>query len=47
MENGQSKIENIKEPVSNKRGAIGWVLLWAIGIPLPILAALFLMRGCT
>jgi hypothetical protein len=32
---------------NNERGAIGWVLLWLIGIPIPILLLLFLMRGCT
>ncbi len=28
-------------------GAMGWILLWAIGIPIPILEVLFLVRGCT
>lgn len=31
----------------NQKGAIGWVLLWLIGIPIPILVLLFLVRGCT
>jgi hypothetical protein len=31
----------------NQKGAIGWVLLWLIGIPVPILIILFLVRGCT
>jgi len=26
---------------------MGWGILWLIGIPLPILAVLFLVRGCT
>jgi hypothetical protein len=30
-----------------ERGAVGWVLLWLIGIPIPILLVLFLIRGCT
>lgn len=34
-------------PLTNQRGAIGWILLWAIGIPIPILLLLFLVRGCT
>ena len=29
------------------RGAAGWILLWALGIPIPILLILFLVRGCT
>ncbi len=28
-------------------GKIGWVLLWLIGIPIPVLLVLFLLRGCT
>ncbi len=28
-------------------GKIGWVLLWLLGIPLPVLLLLFLLRGCT
>jgi hypothetical protein len=28
-------------------GRIGWILLWLIGVPLPILLILYLLRGCT
>jgi hypothetical protein len=38
--------ENMKH-LKNQEGAIGWILLWAIGIPIPILLLLFLVRGCT
>jgi hypothetical protein len=31
----------------NERGAVGWVLLWLVGIPVPILVLFFLLRGCT
>lgn len=30
-----------------REGKIGWILLWLLGVPLPILFALFLLRGCT
>jgi hypothetical protein len=33
--------------LKENKGAIGWVLLWALGIPIPILVMLFLLRGCT
>jgi hypothetical protein len=33
--------------LKNQQGAIGWILLWAIGIPIPILLLLFMVRGCT
>jgi len=28
-------------------GKIGWILLWVLGIPIPILLIFFLLRGCT
>ncbi len=28
-------------------GAIGYILLWLIGIPVPVLLLIFLLRGCT
>ena len=32
----------------NKEGkARNWILLWALGIPIPILRLLFFLRGCT
>ena len=31
----------------NERGAIGWILLWALGIPIPLLLLFFMVRGCT
>lgn len=34
--------ENIKEA-----GAMGYILLWLLGIPIPILLLIFLLRGCT
>jgi hypothetical protein len=28
-------------------GAAGYILLWLLGIPVPILFVIFLLRGCT
>jgi hypothetical protein len=28
-------------------GKVGWILLWLLGVPIPILIILFLIRGCT
>jgi hypothetical protein len=33
-----------KVPIS---GATGYILLWLLGIPIPILLLIFLLRGCT
>ena len=30
-----------------QEGKLGWILLWAIGVPIPDLVVLFLLRGCT
>jgi len=28
-------------------GKLGWILLWLVGVPVPLLLLLFLLRGCT
>ena len=33
--------------LKNENGKVGWILLWAIGVPVPVLMLLFLVRGCT
>jgi hypothetical protein len=30
-----------------KSGKIGWILLWLLGVPIPVLLIFFLLRGCT
>jgi hypothetical protein len=32
---------------SRQRGKAGWILLWLLGVPIPVLLVLFLLRGCT
>jgi hypothetical protein len=31
----------------DQKGKIGWILLWLLGVPIPVLLGLFLIRGCT
>jgi hypothetical protein len=31
----------------DRSGKAGWILLWLLGVPIPILLLLFLVRGCT
>jgi hypothetical protein len=31
----------------NEAGKVGWILLWLLGVPIPVLFIFFLMRGCT
>ncbi|MGQ0749959.1 MAG: hypothetical protein ACT4PS_05435 [Betaproteobacteria bacterium] len=30
-----------------ERGKIGYILLWLIGVPIPVLFLIYLLRGCT
>jgi len=40
-------MKNLSKIIQNQTGALGWGLLWLIGVPVPILVVLFLVRGCT
>jgi hypothetical protein len=31
----------------DQAGKIGWIFLWLIGVPIPVLLVLFMLRGCT
>ena len=35
--------------IARKReeGKVGWLVLWLLGVPIPVLVILFLLRGCT
>jgi hypothetical protein len=33
--------------LKEQAGKVGWILLWLLGVPIPILIILFLVRGCT
>lgn len=38
---------NLNNSSNSEKGKVGWIVLWLLGVPLPILFILFLMRGCT
>jgi hypothetical protein len=38
-------IENKKKAL--EAGKVGWAVLWLLGVPIPVLLVLFLLRGCT
>ena len=40
-------MKNLAKIIQNEKGAMGWGLLWLIGVPIPVLLVLFLVRGCT
>ena len=33
--------------LKRQTGKLGWIMLWLLGVPLPILFVLYLLRGCT
>ncbi len=38
--------EKILKDFKSQEGRIGYVLAWLVGIPVPILIAVYLLRGC-
>jgi hypothetical protein len=32
---------------SHQQGRVGYILLWLLGVPIPILFLIYLLRGCT
>jgi len=37
----------IKTKQKWEEAKVGWAVLWLLGIPIPVLVILFLLRGCT
>jgi hypothetical protein len=49
---GQSKEETMNLPSfkslpSDQEGRVGYILLWLLGVPIPVLFLFYLLRGCT
>jgi hypothetical protein len=38
------KVQIVRQRMAAKAG---WIMLWLLGVPIPILLILFLVRGCT
>jgi hypothetical protein len=39
-------MRRILDTTTRRAGKIGYILLWLLGVPLPILFLIFLLRGC-
>jgi len=37
----------MKAKLRDQSGRAGWIFLWLIGVPMPVLLILFMLRGCT
>lgn len=40
-------LRSIRRTSGSREGKAGWIMLWLLGVPIPILLILFLIRGCT
>jgi hypothetical protein len=46
----QRLLARVRQPVQSLKaqaGKIGYILLWAIGVPIPVLFVIYLLRGCS
>jgi hypothetical protein len=40
-------MEKLQQWRRKQEGKLGYILLWALGVPIPLLFVVFLLRGCT
>lgn len=43
----QMKLPEFKSLPADQQGRVGYILLWLIGVPIPVLFLIYLLRGCT
>jgi hypothetical protein len=43
-----SRLDKIRQDLASKQqGKIGYILAWALGVPIPLLLLVYLLRGCS
>jgi hypothetical protein len=40
-------MEKLRQLRNRQEGKMGYILLWALGVPIPVLFLFYLLRGCT
>jgi hypothetical protein len=40
-------MERFQQWRRQQEGKMGYILLWLLGVPIPVLFVIFLLRGCT
>ena len=40
-------LPNFRSLASDQQGRVGYILLWLLGVPIPILFLIYLLRGCS
>jgi len=43
----KGRLESLLDQYQEEQGAIGYILLWIMGVPASVLFVIFLLRGCT
>jgi hypothetical protein len=41
------KLAHLRHLRAAQQGRVGYILLWLLGVPIPILFLIYLLRGCT
>jgi hypothetical protein len=39
-------LSSFREKLKSEEGRAGYILLWLLGVPIPVLFLIFLLRGC-
>ena len=40
-------VPQLRSLPAGQQGRVGYILLWLLGVPLPILFLIYLLRGCS
>jgi hypothetical protein len=40
------RLSNVLSRLKSEEGRAGYILLWLLGVPLPVLFLIYLLRGC-
>ena len=43
----RTRLQRLAALRARQEGKMGYILLWLLGIPIPVLLVIFLLRGCT
>jgi hypothetical protein len=43
----ETEMRNFPSLPRDQQGRVGYILLWLLGVPIPVLFLLYLLRGCT
>ena len=44
---GSMNLPDFRNLPQSQGGKVGYILLWALGVPIPILFLFYLLRGCS